>query len=67
MEFDGKEKYAVVDPEQAQELFAEKRREDGFRRFGYEVVRVTWADLFAPERLRARIEAALSRSRSRAG
>jgi hypothetical protein len=68
VEFDGRIKYAADSPEQAQALlFAEKRREDGFRRLGYEVVRLTWADLYRPNEVRARIEAALERSRLRAG
>jgi hypothetical protein len=66
VEFDGRSKYAAGSPEEAQALlFAEKRREDAFRRLGYEVVRLTWADLHRPAELRARIEAALARDRSR--
>ena len=33
---------------------------------GYEVVRLTWADLLKPEVVRAKVEAALIRARSRA-
>ncbi len=66
VEFDGRSKYAVDSPADAQTLlFAEKRREDAFRRLGYEVVRLTWADLHRPTEVRARIEAALARDRSR--
>lgn len=66
VEFDGRSKYAAGSPEEAPALlFAEKRREDAFRRLGYEVVRLTWADLHRPAELRARIEAALARDRSR--
>lgn len=68
VEFDGRVKYAADSPEQAQAmLFAEKRREDGFRLLGYEVVRLTWADLRRPGEVHARIEAALVRARLRAG
>jgi hypothetical protein len=67
VEFDGRDKYAADSAAQAQSmLFAEKRREDGFRRLGYEVVRLTWADLHHPAQVRARIEAALARDRARA-
>lgn len=67
VEFDGKEKYAAASPEEAQLLlFAEKKREDGFRGIGYEVVRVSWADLFAPARVRRRLDAASGRARLKA-
>ena len=60
IEFDGKVKY-----ENRDDLFAEKRREDTLRSWGYEVVRVTWADLSHPERVARLIEAARRRSRAR--
>ncbi|NUQ31562.1 MAG: hypothetical protein HOP99_01850 [Dermatophilaceae bacterium] len=41
-------------------LFAEKQREDALRRDGWTVVRVVWADLDDPERLRRRILDALA-------
>ncbi len=58
IEFDGKVKY-----ENRDDLFAEKRREDTLRSWGYEVVRITWADLSHPERVAKLIEAARRRSR----
>lgn len=61
VEFDGMLKY-----EGQQDLAAEKRREDRLRSMGYEVVRLTWADLERPEVVRSRIEAALQRARAKA-
>lgn len=57
VEFDGRVKYADGDPET---LFAEKRREDELRRLGYVVVRLTWADLYRPGRVVARVRAAIA-------
>lgn len=57
VEFDGRSKYAS-----AQDLWDEKRREDRIRSLGWEVVRLTWADLQQPERVRALVEAALRRA-----
>lgn len=51
IEFDGRVKY--TDPEV---LFAEKRREDEIRSWGYVVVRLTWQLLAEPERVRQPIE-----------
>lgn len=45
-----------------EDLRAEKAREDRLREVGYEVVRLTWADLDHPERVRAKILAAFARS-----
>jgi hypothetical protein len=59
-EFDGQGKYA--DPVA---LFAEKRREDQIRDLGYEVVRLTWADLAHPARVRQKILAAIARAEAR--
>lgn len=68
VEFDGRTKYAVKDPQEAQAiLFAEKKREDQLRDAGYEVVRLTWSDLAHPERVRAKVEAAIARSRRGVG
>jgi len=53
VEFDGRVKY--TDP---QVLFEEKQREDALRALGYTVVRLVWADLQHPERVRAKILAA---------
>lgn len=57
VEFDGMTKYT-----DATALRAEKRREDALRSLGYQVVRLTWADLDNLPVLRGRIEAALARA-----
>ena len=57
VEFDGAVKYGGAQGRAA--LVAEKRREDAIRRLGYVVVRLTWADLRSPERVRALIRAAM--------
>lgn len=60
IEFDGRVKYEAKDSEGASQLlFLEKQREDRIRDGGYQVVRLTWADLYKPELVRAKIEAAL--------
>lgn len=60
VEFDGLLKYAT-----REDLVREKRREDDLRAAGYEVVRVTWADLANPARVRALVAAAIARSHRR--
>ena len=60
VEFDGAVKYDGPDGRRA--LMAEKRREDALRELGFEVVRVTWADLAQPQVIRARITAAIARA-----
>lgn len=60
IEFDGRLKYG-----RAQDLMAEKVREDRIRERGYEVVRLTWADLEHPARVDARVRAALARDAAR--
>lgn len=62
VEFDGRTKY-----ESGSRLWEEKQREDRIRELGYEVVRLTMADLRNPARVREVVEAALRRSRRRAG
>jgi very-short-patch-repair endonuclease len=57
IEFDGRLKYGSGD-----DVFAEKRREDRIRSWGYEVVRVTWADLAHPERIARLIAEAVARA-----
>lgn len=57
IEFDGRLKY-----EDQVVLWNEKRREDAIRAEGYEVVRITWADLDHPARILALIEAACARA-----
>ncbi len=62
-EFDGRWKYAVPPGSDleaaARVVWAEKRREDRLRAAGYSIVRWAWEDLFAPDRLAARVGAAL--------
>lgn len=60
VEFDGMLKY-----ENPADLAAEKLREDRLRALGYEVVRLTWADLADAEVVRAKVEAARERARRR--
>lgn len=60
VEFDGALKYSSRD-----DLVAEKHREDRLRELGFEVVRVSWADLEHPARVVARIRAAFARSAAR--
>lgn len=57
IEFDGKVKYTDGGPDA---LFREKQREDRIRALGYVVVRVTWADLFHPERIIRAVREALA-------
>lgn len=62
VEFDGMLKYRSPDA-----LRAEKIREDRLRKLGYEVVRLTWADLADPARVKRLILDAFGRAaRSRA-
>ena len=63
VEFDGLVKYAGKDGREA--LAAEKRREDALRALGYEVVRLTWADLDHPRRVDALVRSALARASNR--
>lgn len=56
VEFDGAVKYDGAEGRSA--LVAEKNREDAIRRCGYGVVRITWADLTHPHRIRELITAA---------
>jgi hypothetical protein len=63
LEFDGKEKYVkhLGDGETvADAVLREKRREEMIRELtGWRCIRITWAELFHPERLAARIRAML--------
>lgn len=61
VEFDELVKYGGADGRQA--LVAEKRREDRLRDPGYQVVRVTWAELDRPMLLRHRLLAAFARAK----
>lgn len=64
VEFDGAVKYGEGG---TNALLAEKTREDRLRDLGYQVVRVTWADLEHPSTLLQRIRRAIARSRTPAG
>ncbi|SER69288.1 hypothetical protein SAMN05216199_0902 [Pedococcus cremeus] len=61
VEFDGLVKYEGAGGREA--LAREKRREDRLRAAGYEVVRLTWADLRAPERVARPVRQAMARTR----
>lgn len=60
VEFDGYLKYS-----DRTDIVAEKHREDRLRELGYEVVRITWAELAHPERVHAKIRAAFARALAR--
>jgi len=60
VEFDGLVKYGGVDGRQA--LVDEKRREDRLRSLGYQVVRLTWRDLFDPTLVKHLVTAAFARN-----
>jgi hypothetical protein len=62
VEFDGALKYRGDDGPAV--VLAEKLREDRLRELGYEVVRLTWDELAHPERILARIRAALGRTKA---
>ena len=64
-EFDGRVKYGrLLPPGKSIEdaIYAEKLREDALRDLGWRVVRWTWADLYAPGRLRDRLQRAFTGS-----
>lgn len=63
VEFDGLSKYAAADGRVA--LAREKAREDRLRALGYEVVRLTWADLDRPEKVARQLREARARAASR--
>lgn len=63
IEFDGKIKYDGVNGKQA--LVDEKVREDRLRALGYEIVRLTWADLARPARVKVMVLAAVQRAHGR--
>jgi len=63
VEFDGLVKYEGAEGRAA--LAAEKNREDWLRSLGYEVVRLTWADLERSRRAEALVRAALERAAGR--
>ncbi|MEP6651128.1 MAG: DUF559 domain-containing protein [Lapillicoccus sp.] len=55
VEFDGVLKYEGAQGRDA--LVREKRREDALRALGFRVVRLTWSDLYHPERVLAMLGA----------
>ncbi len=64
IEFDGRSKYGLNDDlERAH--WEEKQRQDRLVEAGYEVVRITWADLWDEDALARRILGALRRARRR--
>lgn len=66
VEFDGKVKYdGTYEEASATILYEEKLREDRLRELGYEVVRLTWADLENPSRLVALVRRAFARASGR--
>lgn len=72
VEFDGLVKYgrgeeADGQPSGRDALVAEKVREDRLRELGYEVVRVTWAELANLPALARRMRAAINRAQARRG
>ena len=64
LEFDGLAKYDGAQGKDA--LVREKAREDAIRALGYEVVRLTWADLGDPARVARLIRQARDRALRRA-
>lgn len=64
VEFDGLLKYGEATARSV--LVAEKHREDRLRSLGYEVVRLTWADLSRPDQVDRSIRAAFARQARRA-
>jgi hypothetical protein len=60
VEFDGLVKYAGAEGRQA--LADEKRREDRLRSLGYQVVRLTWRDLYDPALVRHLVSEAFARN-----
>lgn len=64
LEFDGLVKYRPGNPSGLpghQVLIAEKRREDRLRALGWQVVRITWADLRRPEWIAVQLRRAFAR------
>ena len=61
IEFDGMVKYGGAEGRRA--LQAEKTREDRLRDAGYVVVRLVWADLDDPKRVRNLVQRAIRRAR----
>jgi hypothetical protein len=68
-EFDGRVKYRVAESGLPAEevVWLEKRREDGLRALGYEVVRIVWIDYDTPVATARRFHAAFARAAAHAG
>lgn len=69
VEFDGKIKYTgelTPDVDPADVLWREKKREDRLRTMGFQIVRLTWADLANPQAVGARVRAAFGRHQNSA-
>ena len=67
-EFDGAVKYGrLLRPGESpgDAVVREKRREDGLRELGFDMIRWGWSDLDVPRTLYPRIAAAVSRSADR--
>jgi very-short-patch-repair endonuclease len=64
IEFDGEGKYHL-DGDPARALWQEKLRQDRITEAGYEVLRITWADLWDQGILERRVRRALARARMR--
>lgn len=65
-EFDGKVKYTgelTPQTNPTDVLWREKKREDRLRAMGFEIVRITWADLTDVNALGAKVRAAFTRAR----
>lgn len=65
LEFDGRSKYGMdglTAEAMSDRLWQEKLREDALRPLGYEVVRLTWADLRHRDRIRVRVRDAMARA-----
>jgi hypothetical protein len=70
VEFDGRVKYGrdlAPNGDPGEAVWREKKREDRLRSLGYEVVRITWADLNNIDALAAKIRAAFARALKRHG
>lgn len=65
VEFDGKVKYGMNGTDASGQVYAEKLREDAIREAGFEVVRITWADLTDLRRLERKLRGAFARAARR--
>lgn len=63
VEFDGKAKYGIEGKDPVAQVYAEKRREDGIRETGHEVVRIVTPDLDDMTGIERRVLRAFARAR----